>query len=96
MKHQTSSIVYKLLNDLKSQYKIEYFSPNFDDRDKVIETIDKSSNSTIDVIYEKFIRLTILEPNLKTYLMTYISFFHSYSHYQFKLYLQVKSHVSPV
>jgi hypothetical protein len=64
------------LNDLKSQYKIEYFSANFDAREKAIETIDKSSNITIDVIYEKFIRLTILEPNLKTYLMTYISFFH--------------------
>ena len=64
------------MNDLKSQYKIEYFSANFDAREKAIETIDKSSNSTIDVIYEKFIRLTILEPNLKTYLMTYISFFH--------------------
>ena len=63
------------MNDLKSQYKIEYFSANFDAREKAIETIDKSSNSTIDVIYEKFIRLTILEPNLKTYLMTYISFF---------------------
>ena len=78
IKHQTSSIVFKLLNDLKSEYKIENFSGNFDGRKKVIEAIEAKNGSkhTIDVIYEKFIRLTILEPELKTHI---VNTFHGHS-----------------
>jgi len=54
------------LNDLKSLYRIEFKSGNHNERERVIET--KSSTNTIDVIYEKFIRLNILEPRLKSYI----------------------------
>jgi len=54
------------LNDLKSQYIIKRFS-DCDVVEKKIET--NSSIKDVDVIYEKFIRLNILEPNLKSYII---------------------------
>ena len=71
MEHQMSSIVFRLLNDLKKQYEIKYYSGNHNERERVMET--KSKTNTIDVIYEKFIRLCILDPNLKTNIRFYYS-----------------------
>ena len=68
MKHKTSSIVFRLLNDLKSQYRIRRDDIDNNVVEKKIETTENSNIKDVDVIYEKFIRLNILEPNLKSYI----------------------------
>jgi hypothetical protein len=71
IKHKTSSIVFRLLNDLRSQYSIRSDNIDYNVVEKKIETTKNSNIKDVDVIYEKFIRLNILEPNLKSYIIDY-------------------------
>jgi DNA replication protein DnaC len=69
IKHITSSIVSKQLNDLKSQYRIQHKNRDHNNVEKIIELANKTNTNDIDSVYEKFIRLNILEPKLKTYIL---------------------------
>jgi hypothetical protein len=61
--HDISDIVREHLEELMSLYVIHHFNSDLDRIEKEIVTI---KNADVEIIFERFIRLTILEPNLKT------------------------------
>ena len=60
----SSNIVREHLEELQALYEIKRFNSDFDRIEQVI--VVKENLMDVEVIYERFIRLTILEPNLKS------------------------------
>jgi hypothetical protein len=76
-----SNIVHKHVLELKNQYKIESNQPDMNEFEKVIEINRESKDDTfadVEVIYEKFIRLNLLDPKLKKHLRDSFSPLNSY------------------
>ena len=64
LSHGISNIVREHLEELQTLYEIKRFNSDLDRTEQVI--VVKENLMDVEVIYERFIRLTILEPNLKS------------------------------
>jgi hypothetical protein len=82
--------------ELKNQYKIVSNQPGLDEVDKVIE-IKRESDDTfadVEVIYEKFIRLNLLEPQLKKHLLKSCSPSNNYG-FNFNSQFSIETNLDP-